>query len=893
MNSGTREENTKVICILLSTLLFLGFIFRVFLSPYGTFEVDFNTFRAWGHSISREGFSEFYNKNWCDYMPGYLYALWLLDHIHSAFPRFPDKILFKLPANIADVGISILIFLTLRKITDLKKAGLASLAYFFNPASISNSTLWGQVDSFHALPLLFSILLGVQGHLVISSVFASIAFMIKPQSVVIFPVIGFFAIRDILRRRKEDGMILNTLILVLETLGALIITALVIALPFVWDRLANDFVIGIFKEPIILIKERFNTAYNQYMYTSLNAFNFWAVIGMWKNDGIRFLGVTYQRWGTIMFGLFYALIFGFLFLPEVRRRNNDFEERIYDESKSPGIAILTMRSVSAITLIFFALFLLVTRVHERHLLPAIVFFSLIAFRSKLYWSSYALISLSYVINLVYAYTKYYPIGSFSSSSIEPYITGIVILLFIVFLLVLVDFIRNPLGFTKRPLNEKRNKMSSEWTILRVSKIEIIVFFLVVLSIGLRLYRLNNPDSYYFDEIYFAFTAEEMAKGNRAGWEMGHSAPKGFAYEWTHPPLGKELSALGILIFGDNPFGWRFFQALFGGFGTLMIYLLGKELFGSRRIGLISAFLFTFESFVFVLSRIAMVDIFLMSFILLASLCLVRYARAQKKPFLLLSGFFCGAAMSVKWNGVYATDFLGAIAFLLVLYQKTHSSGQEKGSLFILGLKTIPLMLLAFVFIPLIVYVVTYIPFFLYGNSIADFIHLQESMYGYHKGLTATHPYSSPWWKWPLLLRSVYLYLKDYGTLQARIYAIGNPFIWWTGCVFFILSLIEIIRKELPALSFAVLSVLAYWLPWTVSPRKLSFLYHFLPSLPFIFLIIAYFLDLFWVKSRYGKAFVIVYLIIASGMFIYFYPILAGIPMPGDSSSRFLWLKGWR
>src|SRR3990172_5729211 len=424
--------------------------------------------------------------------------------------------------------------------------------------------------------------------------------------------------------------------------------------------------------------------------------------------------------------------------------------------------------------------------------------------------------------------------------------------------------------------------------LRKNKIEIMLLFLLILGLGLKLYHLNNPKSYYFDEVYFAFTAEEMAKGNRAAWELGDKAPEGFAYEWVHPPLGKEISALGILIFGDNTFGWRFFQALFGGFGTLIIYLLGKELFQSKRAGLIAAFLFTFESFIFVLSRITMVDIFLMSFILLASLFIVKYARTQKILYLVLSGVFCGAAMSVKWSGIYATEFLAAISFLLIFYR--NYALQKRASFFLLFLKTVPKILLIFVLIPLVVYVATYIPFFLFGNSISDFISLQKSMYGYHQGLTATHPYQSSWWEWPLLVRPVYLYLGSHGKESAHIYAIGNPFIWWTGCVFLILSIVEVIRKEVPALAFVVLSVFAYWLPWALSPRKLVFIYHFLPSLPFVILIIAYFLDLLLVKSRFGKALVIVYLACALGTFIYFYPILAALPVSNDSLCRFFFLK---
>ena len=429
--------------------------------------------------------------------------------------------------------------------------------------------------------------------------------------------------------------------------------------------------------------------------------------------------------------------------------------------------------------------------------------------------------------------------------------------------------------------------------LRTKKIEILLFFLLIIGLGLKLYRLDNPNSYYFDEIYYAFTAQEMAKGNRAGWEIGHTAPQGFAYEWSHPHLGKELSAIGILIFGDNTFGWRFFQALFGGFGTLFIYLLGKELFLSKRAGLIAAFLFTFESFIFVLSRIAMVDIFLMSFILLASLFLVKYARTPKIAFLLLSGFFCGAAISVKWSGIYALEFLAASSFLLIFYREAYSEIGKKGSFYFQFVKIIPKIFLVFVIIPFVVYLATYIPFFLYGNSFSDFISLQNNMYGYHKGLTATHPYQSSWWKWPLLLRPVYLYLGSGKEESAHIYAIGNPFIWWSGCVFLILSVVQVIRKELPALAFVTLSVFAYWLPWALSPRKLVFLYHFLASLPFVILIIAYFLDLLWSKSYYGRAFVLVYLAIALGMFIYFYPILAAVPVSNVSVESFFWLKSWR
>ena len=267
------------------------------------------------------------------------------------------------------------------------------------------------------------------------------------------------------------------------------------------------------------------------------------------------------------------------------------------------------------------------------------------------------------------------------------------------------------------------------------RVQLLLFLIIAISFGLKFHRLEFPQSYYFDEVYFAFTAQEMAKGNKSAWQVPEvEAPKDLAYEWTHPPLGKEISSLGILIFGDNTFGWRFFQAFFGVLGTLFIFLLGRNLF-NNGVGLIAALLYTFESFIFVLSRIAMVDIFMANFVLLASLFIVKYAKSRKTIFLILTGVFCGASISIKWSGVYIAEFLAGVSFFLIYYFEVYSSDSEGSSYVSALLKIFPRMIIAFVLIPLIIYVATYIPFFYFGNSIGDFIELHGQMFGYHVGVT--------------------------------------------------------------------------------------------------------------------------------------------------------------
>lgn len=425
------------------------------------------------------------------------------------------------------------------------------------------------------------------------------------------------------------------------------------------------------------------------------------------------------------------------------------------------------------------------------------------------------------------------------------------------------------------------------------KVEVLLFLVILFSFTVRFHRLEFPQSYYFDEVYFAFTAQEMAKGVKSAWQNPEvDAPKDMAYEWTHPPLGKEITAIGILIFGDNTFGWRFFQALFGVMGALFIFLLGRNLF-NNGVGILASILYSLESFVFVLSRISMVDIFMANFLLLGSLFVVKYAKSRKNLFLYLTGAFCGAAISIKWSGVYIAEFLAGVSFFLIYYFEVYNSDLEDRSYLKALISVFPRMIIAFAVIPLIIYLLTYIPFFYFGNSLGDFLNLQHSMFSYHKGVADSHPYFSEWWSWPIMLKPVFLQFEDLGGKYTYIYALGNPFIWWTGCLFMIMGVVQVIRKESPSLMFAVVSVFAYWLPWALSPRKITFLYHYLPALLFILIVIAYFLNSLWDRSKYGKLAVVLYIMIAAGVFYYFYPILSAMPIIPGSAEQYYWLNSWR
>ena len=422
--------------------------------------------------------------------------------------------------------------------------------------------------------------------------------------------------------------------------------------------------------------------------------------------------------------------------------------------------------------------------------------------------------------------------------------------------------------------------------------------LFLVTAALRFHDLGKPDTYYFDEIYFAFTAQQLAAGNAEVWDPWAEAPEGFSYEWTHPPLGKLLLALGIKAMGDadDPSAWRVMPAAFGTLGVLFVYLLAWELFRSRRAALIAAFFYTFDTFPMVMSRIATTDIFIMDFILLGSLFVVRFARRGWWGELVLAGVFAGAAASVKWSGVYAVEFLALCSLILMVRRRValRRPSDEPGAYVREGIRALPLAAVFFVVVPLAVYLLSYVPYFASGYGWKEFVALHEQMYGYHKGVRELHSYRSSWWSWPLMLRPVYFYLgqkaKD---VHAHIYTFGNPFLWWSSCVLFVAAAWEAYRREDPALGFVVLSVLAYWIPWALSPRKITFIYHFLPSLPFLYIASAYMIHSAWRRGHHWKTAAVSFLLVTLAFFVYFYPVAAAVPLKDSSLPRWFWLRSWR
>lgn len=345
-------------------LLLLGgaFLLRLFLAFHGTLWLDMDSWIGWSNRLVEVGFSRFYEA-WSDYLPGYLYVLWFLGQIKTFIPTLPNEILFKLPSILADLATGYLIFLLAKNFIKKKTALLASVSYLFNPAVFANSTLWGQVDSFSTMLVALSFYFLWRKKYLLSSGFLSFASVTKPQSVIFLP----FIFLPILKKRK----IANLLLCLLVFGGIFILTFF----PFASGRNLATF-----------IWERFQTTFSQYIFTSINAFNFWGLLGkMWIEDNNLWLGIPFQWWGFLLFGMIIASLFVILW------------KEWKDGKKS------YLRLATTFALVTLAAFLFLTRVHERHPFPIFAFLAIAASTKPILWVSYVLLSLTYLLNLYYSF----------------------------------------------------------------------------------------------------------------------------------------------------------------------------------------------------------------------------------------------------------------------------------------------------------------------------------------------------------------------------------------------------------------------------------------------------------------------------------------------------------
>lgn len=398
--------------------------------------------------------------------------------------------------------------------------------------------------------------------------------------------------------------------------------------------------------------------------------------------------------------------------------------------------------------------------------------------------------------------------------------------------------------------------------------------------------ISYLNSAYFDEIYFA----------RSAYEYIHGIPTN---EWVHPPLGKLIMTIPILLFGMNTFAYRFMGNIAGILMIPVIYALAKNIFKNRKWAILAGILMTFDCFHFAQTRMGTVDSFLVLFIMLSALFMYKYIVMDKNDKLnkkllnlFLSGLFIGCSIATKWTGLYAGLALAIIFFGNMIYQNWKKPKDEKDPDLI---KVLLACVVFFVVIPLTIYVLSYLLFpTIYPNKvegISGLIEQTKNMYEYHSKLTATHDFSSAWYTWPIMYKPVWYYVSyPGGDIVSTIVGIGNPAIWWFGVVAALFTLVMSILKRKREYLFITVFILCSWLPYLFIGRCM-FMYHYFPTLPFIMLAIVALVRFITQKIR-SNSFYLGYVILVVVLFILFYPVISGMLTSADYINSLKWLKSW-
>jgi len=292
------------------------------------------------------------------YPPGSLYLLWLSGWIGRLIEPAANgfRVIVETPPLLADFFIGLTLYFAAWRDGRGLRAVIVMMLFALNPALIFDTVVWGQSDSIVALPMIAAAMLILAGRYRLGWSAAAIAILAKPQAIAFTPPLGLWTLFN--AGVGECGW----------SAGAFFGTVAIGIIPYQLGH-SWDWIINVYKD----LGTRFSDA-------SVGAFNFMGLIGgMGTPDTDKiFGGVSYSAFGLSLTCAVY-LIASYLIW----------------RARAARAAML------AISVALFGVFVFAPRMHERYLYYPLVFLIPIALESGFLTSILAIVSATFLFNLIY------------------------------------------------------------------------------------------------------------------------------------------------------------------------------------------------------------------------------------------------------------------------------------------------------------------------------------------------------------------------------------------------------------------------------------------------------------------------------------------------------------
>ncbi len=421
--------------------------------------------------------------------------------------------------------------------------------------------------------------------------------------------------------------------------------------------------------------------------------------------------------------------------------------------------------------------------------------------------------------------------------------------------------------------------------MKRAKAFLPITIITAFGLFLRLWNLDKPKGYIFDELYYAKNANSLINH---GVELNSNNQAEFV---VHPPLGKWLIGIGIKIFGNNEFGWRISSAIVGTASIILIYLVALKLFDSILLASFSSAFLALDGLNLVMSRVALLDIFLMFFVLLAAYFLLSNQYW-------LSAISIGAATGVKWSGAYLIPI-----FLLISINFVRSG----------LIKQVLIRFTQFILTPILIYLMSWFGWIFSDNGwdrnwaasqsdsfmpdvVRNLWHYHSEILNFHTGLNDEHSYSANPWSWLILGRPTSFYYQspkncDAATCAQEILAIGTPLLWWAATISLAVTFGFWLKKRDQISSFILTGIVVTYLPWFFFQNRTMFFFYAVTISPFLILALVYMISKL-LDSGFRREFIYIFVLLIFINFVYFLPVFIGWEIPYTAWLNRMWLPSW-